>query len=280
MPTALLPPDLTDVFDRLYSVERAAWDDQFPREVSSTTSQLAAKGMLQSSVAVRMLVDLGAAAISVRAHVAFRLMTRCLAAHGKLPGREAVNLVVDILASYIQAETSKIREHLIDAPSMRGSMQDAAAKVLPRLEQTALQEISRVTGEMQLLAVASERTSAPSTSPITIHGPVGLVQTGAGSIGVAVQHLDQGARDAIRKALDKISDDLAAVGSEAPFNATDISEMVAESRSELDKPKPNLPRLTAVLTGIGNTISFVPKLRTAYDTLKWALAFIGVSLPG
>lgn len=64
-----------------------------------------------------------------------------------------------------------------------------------------------------------------------------------------------------------------------PFDQDEVKELIAEGKAEIAKPKPNRTRLRSIISGIGTAISYAPKIKAAYDALKWAGSFIHVNLP-
>ena len=56
-------------------------------------------------------------------------------------------------------------------------------------------------------------------------------------------------------------------------------EIEKDLEDEIQKEKPNVTRLRSLLTTVGSSIQVVSSLKPAYETLKQALTFIGVSLP-
>jgi hypothetical protein len=131
-----------------------------------------------------------------------------------------------------------------------------------------------------LIGTSTEKGLPSGTQATNVfNAPVGLVQTGAGSIGFSTQHLDSGAKDALEKAMDALlrALDEKSVNGEAPLN--EVRELVIETKAEVAKPKPNMTRVKSLVAGIGGAISFVPKLKVAYDTVKWAAAMINITLP-
>jgi hypothetical protein len=67
--------------------------------------------------------------------------------------------------------------------------------------------------------------------------------------------------------------------SEAPIAQDEVIELAKEVQRELAKPTLNGTRIHSLISGISQTISYVPKLKAAYDTIKWAAAMINVTLP-
>ena len=91
-------------------------------------------------------------------------------------------------------------------------------------------------------------------------------------------HLDSTSKQQIERALDAVEKALGEAA-HTPFDRAEISEMIQESRSELDKPAPNVSRLRSLMLGIATTIQTMASLRPAYDAIKGGLALVGVTLP-
>jgi hypothetical protein len=91
-------------------------------------------------------------------------------------------------------------------------------------------------------------------------------------------HLDATSKKEIAKALDAVEKALGEAA-HVPFHSAEISEMVRESMSELDKPGPNVCRLRSLMVGVATSIQTVASLRPAYDAIKGGLALLGVTLP-
>jgi hypothetical protein len=282
-----------DVFTRLYEIELAKLDANLTREMGKTVSVLAGKGMLQSSTAGRMLIEAATTSIPVRAQLAFNLYVRSASAHGVALMGVARNEAAEHIGAAMQRQVEPLKRAISssapfhDGGGGRGSSMMTAmlSTILPEIDSVMGRELSRLDAELDLIAATSARQPTSGTADngqtMVFHGPVGVVQTGIGSIGIANQHIDQGAVDAIRKALHEISEALKSDVADPlqDFDPTEISEMVRDGEAEVAKAKPNLARLRATLSGIGAAISYAPKLRAAYDTLKWAGAFVGVTLP-
>jgi len=62
---------------------------------------------------------------------------------------------------------------------------------------------------------------------------------------------------------------------EEPDNHSELNEIVVEAQSELQKNAPNKTKLRTLITGIGKTIEYLPKLQPAFQMLQKAVVGIG-----
>ena len=126
---------------------------------------------------------------------------------------------------------------------------------------------------------AAEQKNESSSTIFNIYSPVGSIQTGDGSIANITQSIDTEVKEQIKKALDEISFTLNQSEIEISSSKDELIEVVQESQDELQKDKPNTTRLRSLLTTVGTSIQVVSSLKPAYETLKQALTFLGISLP-
>ena len=115
---------------------------------------------------------------------------------------------------------------------------------------------------------------------MVFNGPVGVLQTGAGAIGISHQTIDTTARESLEQALDLLAAALAAETALPAQAKSEVVELVQDTRTELAKPTPNTAKLKGYIGGIGAAIQFAPALKACYDTLKWGGTFFGVNLAG
>jgi hypothetical protein len=129
-----------------------------------------------------------------------------------------------------------------------------------------------------LRAQAANRMSA-GQSIINISGPVGAVQTGAGSTAHIVQNLGAEDRTALEAALAMLHEQLNhATGIDAGTRS-EVQTLVEQSREELKKEKPAMAVLRAMLLSAATTIQTIADMQPAYRTLRAALVPVGILLP-
>lgn len=276
----MLPNELISTFQKLFGVESARMDHSLKVEFNRLSNEFTRRGVLASGAACHVLIDESERSLNTRAQVIFALLNRAATSH-------AIEYTVAAQADILQIFTSTLIEQEVhleklteDTPPFRAVRRHEPAilkHIAFQLKKACDQEIIRISGELELMVAAQakrEKSKTDGGPSFNISGPVGVIQTGAGSFGVANQHIDQSAADALIKAIDVIDRALR----DAP-ERQDAAEIIVDVRAELGKPKPNSAKLGGLLTGLGAAISYTPKLREAYDTLKWAATFFHINLP-
>jgi hypothetical protein len=146
----------------------------------------------------------------------------------------------------------------------------------PRATRKIHSEIDLFVAGLEQIARMAQNSGA---THVNIYGSqVGILQTGASSAASMTVHLDSTSKREISKALNAVEKALGEA-THVPFDRAEISEMVQESLSELDKPGPNVSRLRSLMVGVATIIQTVASLRPAYDAIKGGLALMGVTLP-
>ncbi|SDB14797.1 hypothetical protein SAMN03159422_00247 [Agrobacterium fabrum] len=267
------------IYENLSSVEAEKLDRLTRQAMSKSVNDAVARGMLHSSAAIHAVVRNIRDALPLEAQTALTILLRSLAAHGVQLDDSNKEAAKDLLTQHIRRRENELLALAKQTPPLKSP--HATDAFFEDYRSVASLEIRRVSGELDLIAAsnASRRSDAigrGEKDSYVFNGPVGLVQTGAGSFGLANQIVDTEARQQIIAALSKIQDLLA----KNPDDADDeIVELVSEAKAEAQKERPNNSKLKALVSGVGSAISVVPKLREGYDSLKWALGFIGVNLP-
>jgi hypothetical protein len=164
-----------------------------------------------------------------------------------------------------------------------GQDQPTPRDPLARLSEGKVHAIRKVHSEIDLFVAGLEQVARVAQNGGATHvniygGQVGILQTGASSTASTTVHLDGTSKREIAKALNTVEKALGEA-THVPFDRAEISEMIEESKSELDKPGPNVSRLRSLMVGVATSIQTVASLRPAYDAIKGGLALMGVTLP-
>lgn len=142
---------------------------------------------------------------------------------------------------------------------------------------------AKVAAELDLyvagVAKQKEQAAGSPQSVVTITGPVGAVQTGAGAVAHVVQNLSADDRATLDAALTTLIEQLKHANDLDASTKQNVEVLVQESQAELRKEKPVLARLSAFLSGTAGTIQTVGSLQPAYQVLKTALIPLGILLP-
>ncbi|MBY5666628.1 hypothetical protein [Rhizobium leguminosarum] len=264
-------------FRELLAVETAKIDRTITETHSASISFLASRGILNSSGGMIKVTRDAADTIPMHCQTAFTLLLRTLTAHGVQVDQSNKDAVAAVLRTWIEERLLQLKALVsITAPMAHGNPAQNES-YLKEIDERGNLEIRRIAGEIALIAAAQGREKPGQQNfSMVFNGQVGVVQTGAGSFGTANQNIDQGASEALIAALSKI---LALATQDDSPQRDDVLELVADARSELEKDKPNALKVKSLVSGLGDALSLMPKLKEGYDVLKWAGSFVGVNLP-
>lgn len=141
--------------------------------------------------------------------------------------------------------------------------------------------MTRLTTKLEIAAAASAPSPsiAAAATHNVFHGPVGLVQTGPGSIGTVHQHLSAEFKTEVATALQVVLQQLDQPENKGLGNARELRELVMDAKAETEKATPNALKLGGSLRTIAESVRFVGSLSPAYHVLKPVLGFFGIHLP-
>jgi hypothetical protein len=107
-----------------------------------------------------------------------------------------------LLDECIKTQASSLRNKLLSQPQFSfGGFEQASSQLLAQFDQEAPRLVAKAKTELELSAAAANRSASKGGSNITIHGPVGLIQTGDGSQASVHQHIDAGVKNQLAPAL-------------------------------------------------------------------------------
>ncbi len=273
----MLTQEVLQDFQTLYEVEKYKIDRQLAGDIRALVSKYNSRGLLLSGAAASGVVDAASDTIPIRGQASLAIMLRAAGAHGVRIDRAAGDSILERLGGYLDNDGVRMREMVEDTPAFRqeGLVPDGLVDEIARHIDLEKRRISGEVGLVVAAASANDREQAAHQGAMTFNGPVGVVQTGPGSFGVANQRIDASSQKLIEAALTKIELGLG----EGDGGAAEVRELVGDARSELSKVDPNTHKIRGLLQGIAGAISFLPKLKDGYDSLKWAGNLIGVHLP-
>ncbi|MBB4481518.1 hypothetical protein [Rhizobium etli] len=264
-------------FRELLAVETAKIDRSLAETLNKTISLLASKGNLQSSAGMILITRNASDTIPMHCQTAFVLLLRSLTAHGIQVDQSNKDTVIGVLRAWIKGRLLQLREVASQTAPMANQNPAEKDNYLKEIEYLGDLEIRRIASEVALIAAAHSRDKPDQQGyNLVFNAQVGVIQTGAGSFGIANQHIDQGASKALTEALAKIHA-LATADDDPQRN--DVLDLVADTRAELEKEKPNQFKVKSLVSGLGDALSLMPKMKEAYDALKWAGTLVGVNLP-
>lgn len=162
-------------------------------------------------------------------------------------------------------------------------MPDSFNYAVSRFDAARSAALKKVGTEIDLFVYALQKKQGTRTggeAPVfNIYSPVGSIQTGDHSISNVTQNLDAEVRTKILDALHQISERLKDPNTFLAEPKAAIVELVDEGQQEIRKDKPNFTKLRSILSSVGGSIQTVASMKPAYEMLKQALTFLGISLP-
>jgi hypothetical protein len=137
----------------------------------------------------------------------------------------------------------------------------------------------RVCSEIDISLLSATRSDSNAGSVVNIFQSYGIVQTGQNSTASFAQTFGASEREKLSEALQKAE--------EAVKNSTEVSvrdsqaflEVVADARGEIARDQPNFARLRGSLMAIATTVQALGSASQAYQLIKAAATFVGITLP-
>lgn len=251
-------------------------------EISEIASRMARRGLLRSSMTLNQILELYQSELDIQVSMAWGQLSRVLAVVGVGP---LEHLAADLRA-FMAEMIEWITSGLSDRFRQNGLLRKGLPGIISPLEHLNMRKAHatrKIYSEIDLFVTELGRAvrlaqNEGATNVNIYGGQVGILQTGASSNASMTVRLDSTSKQEIAKALDTVEKTLGEAV-HVPFNRAEISEIIRESKSELDKSEPNVSRLRSLMTGVATSIQTVASLRPAYDAIKGGLALIGVTLP-
>ena len=246
----------------------------------STTSDYNKRGVLQSSMAARAVTSLHTQELVIRASVALGQIKRVAAALGVTFDPQLGASVKDFLTETIQTQSSKLSAVAMERQPYKSSG-PLGTDVLGEFALVLNRTLRDVGAEVDLWVAALDRQGqeqAAGSTQVIVSGDVGIMQTGDYATASQTIILNGEAKEVIAQALEQVAQALEKKP-EAQFNINEVKELVRECQDEVGKDQPNQTRLRATLIGVATAIQTSAALGPAYQALKGALGFVGITLP-
>jgi len=239
---------------------------------------------LDSSATIVDIANLCIDTIKNRAQLVWQTLFRFITTAGISYSPELSDELKGLVAQHLSEKLGDFRDLIKPAGTLITGSPSLYASIWRDLDSARKQALLKVGTEIDLFVHSLKRKAdtaknGTSSTVFNIYSPVGSIQTGDNSIANVTQNIDTEVKEQIRKALEEINSTLTRSEVETPTPKGELIEVVQESQVELQKEKPNVTRLKSLLTTVGTSIQVVSSLKPAYETLKQALTFIGISLP-
>jgi len=252
-------------------------------EIERIKAEMAARGHVRSGAMVKRVTDLCIEAVKNRAQLVWQILFRFITTAGISYGEGLSEELKALVAVQLPKQLGDLKGHvsriaqLAGSPSLHSSF-DA------ELDAARNAALAKVGTEIDLFVHSLrkkadvQKNNAMSTI-FNVYSPVGSIQIGDNAIANVSQSVDTDTKHQIISALEQINDILDHPDVDTALPKGELIEVVEESRKELQKEKPNVTRLRSLLTTVGTSIQVISSMKPAYDTLKQAMTFLGVSLP-
>jgi hypothetical protein len=161
---------------------------------------------------------------------------------------------------------------------------DLISQLQAEVEGARATTLAKINGEIELFVISLKNRAQvskdqPEQTVFNIYSPVGAIQTGATAVAYVSQTIDTATRDKLLNVLRELEQRLETVDSLPKHPKHEIIELVKESETEVRKETPNSTKLRTILSAIATSIQTVADLRPAYEGLKEALMYFGITLP-
>ncbi len=252
-------------------------------EIARIKTEMSARGMFHSSTTITRVAGLCVDSVKNRAQLVWQTLFRFITTAGISYSPELADELKSLVEQHLPEKLGDLRGYIQQTAEFAGSP-TLSERLGEDLDTGRKQALAKVGTEIDLFVQSLKRrgdsgqADLPSTV-FNIYSPVASIQTGNSSIANVTQNIATEVKDQILKALEEINSALTQAEVEIPAPKAELIEVVQESRAELQKEKPNLTKLRSLLSTVGTSIQVVSCLKPAYDTLKGALTFIGISLP-
>lgn len=273
----MLDQKVIELADRISEVQFEERQEQLKREIQKLEDEFRSAGAWKSSRLVLLVKELCNQEVVTRTLIVLQALVKVLSTQSKVPAEG--------LGDSLKQEMLGHRELIISGPL--DCLRKIVNKIAPTTISTDLTEgwehaKKKVLADIDLFILSLEARSERREGQTVFHiqgSQVGAIQLGPGASATTIQMLTVPDREALRKALDRVKQDLARVDKLPGYEKDEVLDLIEEGRAEIGKAKPNSIRLTSVFSAIATAIQTAGSLQPAYQALKAALLPLGIPLP-
>jgi hypothetical protein len=280
----MIDQEIAKIANNRIRIEIEEQNSRLRSEIGRFMIKMRDSNAVQSSSSIRGIADLCIDTIKNRAQLVWQTLFRFITTAGISYSPELSDELKGLVACHLPEELGDLRDYIKQKTELIIGSPSLYERIWQDLDSARDQALSKVGTEIDLFVHSLKKKAdivkdGMSSTVFNIYSPVGSIQTGDNSIANVTQNIDTEVKEQIRKALEEINSTLTRSEVETPTPKGELIEVVQESQVELQKEKPNVTRLRSLLTTVGTSIQVVSSLKPAYETLKQALTFIGISLP-
>jgi len=280
----MLDPEISRLVGEKLAVAFEEREKALGQEYVSIISDCNRRGMLHSSGAARVVLELHNTELAIRAAQALGHLKRVASALGIEAGQNTRDNIKEFLGDIVRDQARRLTGAVESCQPFkgRGTTSMAGFDVPGAIEITLNRSIRDMEAEIDLWISALERQNqgqGDGSTQINVSGSVGILQSGDYATATQTITLDGEGKQEIARALEVVAQALDQTGGGEQFNVKEVRELVRDCQEEIAKSQPNQTKMKTALTGIAATIQTSAALGPAYETLRGALALIGITLP-
>jgi hypothetical protein len=268
----MLDEEIVELAFRRTQLEIKDQWEQLRKELNTIKTKMAVQGALGSGATLVRITDLCVRAVNRRAHLIWHTVYRFITTTGINYSDELSTELKALIAHELPEELPDFKGYIKNTIKILNAPK-TAEKLLGNLDNARDHALKKVGTEIDLfvhsLMKKSEMSETGMESPIfNMYSPAGPIQT-----------IDAGLGRQLINALDAIKSGVNQLQDLPEHPKTEIVEIIEDSRTELEKTKPNITKLRSLLTTVGVSIQNNHSLKPGYDVLKQELTYLGISLP-
>ena len=277
----MLDKDVVRIAEERLLLEIEEQTHNLNQEINREERAASAKGSLLSGAHFNGIKNLCVLTINNRAHLIWQTLFRFLTTAGLCYYETLAEELKALVAKHLPENLFK---NILDQKAQKYGKPDSSMRYAPELDVARKAALAKVGTEIDLFVLSLKKKTEVkekdnSSTVFNIYSPVGAIQTGDSSIANVTQNIDTEVKEQLKKILEEIYLRLSQEDISLPYSKGDVIEIVQESQQELKKQSPNITKLRVMLSSVGTAIQTVASMKTSYEALKWALTFLGISLP-
>ena len=252
------------------------------KEIKRSQNEAASRGLGRSGAYLNGITNICAGAIKSRAHLVWQVFFRFLTTTG-ISYSETLNQELKMLVADHLPEDNNLKGLIKKQCELTG-FPNLTTRLEGEFESARKDALAHVGTEIDLFVHSLKkkeemREKETASTTFNIYSPIGAIQTGDSSIANITQNIDTEVREQLVNILEEISSILTEENVILPYPKGEIIEIIQEGQIELKKEPPNITKLMGMLLTVGTAIQTIASIKPAYEALKQALTFLGISLP-
>lgn len=276
----MLDNDVINLADRQIQLACEEQDKNLAIKMRTIRADASRRGM--GGNYINAVQEACATATTERGEFVWNILFRCITTVGFSYDADIELQLKSAVDKHFPEHMNGLKYHVQEAANTI-RMSDIVSKIPDEIGNARLAILRKIHTEIELFLMKLKATPAeiPYAPPqININNStIGALQTASGAIANVSQQIDCKAVQAIISSLTLLAKELTSIETLPQNEKSEIVELVNDGIVELSKEKPNLSKIKSFISTIGSAISFTANLKPAYDTLKVAVAMIGLTLP-